>query len=174
MKKNTVKKHVSNSKGFTLIEMTFVLSIVILLTVAMLPFGYKWVQEKTEENAIDSLISVIYSLQSYSMAHKELTKLRFKSSGTITSYVAEIPGKEVFSTRALPEGMCLAESSSMKDILFQRNGDIAQFGVLTIITETKRIAITFQFQRGRMIVRESERVLVAGSDFNSSCTFSNI
>lgn len=163
-----------NQNGFTLIEMTFVLSIVILLTVIMLPFGFKWVQAKAEEDALDAMIAMIYSLQSYSMAHNDYTRLRFKSTGGITSYIAERPGIEILSAQELPAGMCIAESSNMKTVEFLGSGNIDKSGVLTIITQKKRITITFQFQRGRMIVRESERVLLAGSDFDSSCTFGNI
>lgn len=154
--------------------MTFVLSIAILLTVMMMPFGFKWIQAKTEEDAIDSIVATIYSLQSYSIAHNEYTRLRFKTTGEITSYIAERPGRETFSIRELPEGMCIAESSAMKAVGFTGNGNIEKSGVLTIITQTKRTTIAFQFQRGRMIIRESERLLLAGSDFNSSCTFGNI
>lgn len=154
--------------------MTFVLSVAILLTVVMMPFGFKWIQAKTEADAIDSLIATIYSLQSYSIAHNEYTRLRFKSSGVITSYIAERPGIETFSIRELPEGMCIAESSVMKTVEFTMEGNIEKSGVLTIITQTKRTTISFQFQRGRMIIRESERLLLAGSDFNSSCSFGDI
>lgn len=174
VKKHVSRKYVLNAKGFTLIEMTFVLSIVILLTAVIAPFGLKWIQMKAEEDALDSIVAMIYSLQSYSMAHNDYTRLRFKSTGAITSYIAERPGIETFAVQELPEGMCVSESSSVKAVEFSGNGNIEKSGVLTIITKTKRISITFQFQRGRMIIRESERVLLAGSDFDGNCTYGNI
>lgn len=157
-----------DEQGFTLIEMAFVLSVAITLTVIILPFGFKWIQASSEKEALDAIITEIYSLQSYSMANEEYTKLSFQTSGGKTSYIAATPGKEVFAKRELPEGMHISSTSTLKTVEFSGDGNIIKSGVLTIISSSKIIAITFQFQRGRMIIRESERVLMAGSNFNSS------
>lgn len=155
-----------DEKGFTLIEMTFVLSIAILLNVTMLSFGFKWVQSATEKEAIDGIIAEIYSLQSYSMANQKHTRLRFKTAEGKNYYIAEVPGSEVFVEKELPEGVQLASMSTLKSVEFSGSGDIVQSGVLTIFGSSKRIDITFQFQLGRMIIRESERLLMARIDFN--------
>lgn len=157
-------------QGFTFVEIMMVLSIAVLLTVMMMPIGFKWMQKVSEEEAIDALLATIYSLQSYSIAHNEYTKLSFQTSEGTTSYIAAAPGKEVFANNALPSGMSVADSSSLKSVEFHGNGNIAHSGVLTIVSPAKRTAITFQFQRGRMIIRESERLLVARSDINNRGT----
>ncbi|WP_082295039.1 type II secretion system protein [Sporosarcina ureilytica] len=171
MSKNTSRKKNDSQQGFTLIEMTFVLSIVILLTAIIMPLGNKWFQSAAEEDAIASIIATIYSLQSYSMAYNELTRLSFKSSGTQTMYIALVPGKRELSKRLLPEGMYVSDSSALKQVEFLGNGNIVQSGVLTIVGKTGKTAITFQFQRGRMIISESERVLLAGSNSHNNNTF---
>lgn len=163
-----------DERGFTLIEMTFVLSVVITLTVMMLPLGFKWMQSVSEKEAIDALIAEIYSLQSFSMAHKEYTRLSFQKFGEKSYYIAATPGKEEFARRELPEGMHISGTSSLKTVEFDSSGDIIHSGVLTIVSQTKRTAITFQFLRGRMIIRESERILMAGSNINSCGTVCHI
>lgn len=155
-----------DEQGFTLIEMAFVLSIALILTVIMVPFGFKWIQSTSEKEAIDAIIAEIYSLQSYSMANQEYTKLSFQTSDGKTSYISAVPGKEVFAKKELPEGVRLSSTSTLKSVEFSGDGNIIHSGVLMMVSSSKRIAITFQFHRGRMIIRESERVLVAGSNFN--------
>lgn len=157
-----------NEKGFTLIEMAFVLSIVFVLTSMIIPFGFKWIKTSTEKDAIDAIIAEIYSLQSYSIAHNEYTRLSFQKLGEQSYYIAAVPGKEEFARIALPEGMHVSGTSALKTVEFDGKGNIIQSGVLTIVSQTKRTAITFQFLRGRMIVNESERVLMARSDINGS------
>lgn len=155
--------------GFTMIEMMFVLSITIMLTVVILPIRYKWVRTNTEENAIASLVTTIYSLQSYAMAHNQYTRLSFRSEGEQTMYVAAVPGIGELSRKLFPEGMYVSSSSSMKSVEFHANGDIVQSGVLVIVGKTSRTTITFQFQRGRMIISESERLFLArGSPYNNN------
>lgn len=161
-----MEKKVKCEGGFSLIELTLVLSIAIALTVSIIPFGLKKIQEKTEKDAIDLLISSIYSLQSYAMAHNEFVVLSAWEVDGKTHYIGERLGGEVLIEHTLPEGMQVSSSSPLKRIEFHGNGDIIKLGVFVITSETKRINITFQFQRGRMIIRESERVLLDRSDFN--------
>ena len=155
-----------NEKGFTLIEMAFVLSVVFILTLLIAPFGFKWIKASSEKEAIDAIIAEIYSLQSYSIAYNEYTRLSFQKFGEQSYYIAAIPGKEEFARIALPEGMHVSGTSALKTVEFDGRGNIIQSGVLTIVSQTKRTAITFQFLRGRMIINESERILMAGSDIN--------
>lgn len=155
-----------NENGFTLIEMSFVLSVAFILTTIIMSVGFKWAQGESERDAIDLLIADIYSLQSYAMAHSQHTKLSFQTIDGETYYISAAPQKEELAKRALPKGMRLSGTSSLKVVEFNPNGNITHSGVLTIVSETKRFALTFQFQRGRLIVNESERLLVARSDIN--------
>ncbi len=157
-----------NEKGFTLIELTLVLSVAIVLTAMIIPFSFKKLQEATEKEAIDTLIATIYSLQSYSMAHNEYTKLKFIVVDDKTHYIGESPQKGILIDHQLPVGMKLSDSSRLMTIEFHGNGNIVKSGVLTVVGTKTRTAITFQFQRGRMIIHESERVFLDGSDFNDS------
>lgn len=166
--KNPLIFLVNNERGFTLVEMIFVLSIVFTLTIMMIPFGSKWMQEKTEEAAIDLFVATVYNLQSYSIAHDNYTRLHFIEKDGQTYYVAEVPGEQVLGEYKLPDGMGLSSSNRLRTVEFHGDGNIVQSGVLTLVTQTRRFAITFQFQRGRMIIRESERVLLDGGDFNNN------
>lgn len=159
---------VNDTRGFTLIEVTLVLSIVLVLTTMMIPFGTKWIQETSEREAIDLLVATIYNIQSYSIAHGVYTRLYFIKEDDATSYKVEVQEGQVFGEYELPKGMRLSDSNRLNVIEFHENGDMIRTGVLTLVTDTRRFAITFQFQRGRMIITESERVFLDGSDVNNN------
>ncbi|WP_172370180.1 prepilin-type N-terminal cleavage/methylation domain-containing protein [Sporosarcina jiandibaonis] len=150
--------------GFTLIELVFVLSIAIILSAAIIPIGDKWIRTTAEEDAFKSIIATIQSLQSYSMANNVYTRLRFTKPGTQTMYVAEAPGSIEFSRKLLPEGMHVSSLSNLKTVEFHANGDIINFGRLTLLTNRGSRTITFQMQRGRMTISESKRLFLAGSN----------
>ncbi len=166
MKKSLIKRS-ANESGFTIIELILVLSIVVIMTAIIIPVGGKWVRETSEKEAIDSLVATIYSIQSYAMAHGVFTQLIFSEDDGRTIYRASAPGKVELSKKALPVGMRVADSSGLKVIEFHANGDIINFGKLTLIGKSGRTHITFQFQRGRMIISESKRTFMARSHLNA-------
>lgn len=159
-----------SEKGFTFLELLLVLSVVSILTAIVMPIGNKWAQATSEEEAIQLLTSTIYSMQSYAIAHKETTRVHFKRIDNQTKYIADRVGKGIISETYLPESMRVSSSSSLKEIIFAANGDIVNFGTLTFLTNTGTISIKFQFQHGRMIISESEGLLLAG---NHSHAFGN-
>lgn len=162
MAKNSCLEN-SSEKGFTLIELVLVLSVVAIMTAIIIPVGGKWVRTTTEEDAIESIVATVYSIQSYAMAHGVFTRLRFIDTGSQTEYVASAPGRIELSRKILPEGMYVSDSG-LQEIEFHANGDIIHFGALTIVGKSGRTKITFQFQRGRMIISESKRTFMARSD----------
>lgn len=150
--------------GFTLVELILVLSIVAIMSAIIIPVGEKLIRTTEEEDALRSLMITIHSMQSYAMANKAYTQLRFRKVGSRTEYIASIRGKEEFSRKQLPEGMYVLSSSNLKVIEFHGNGNIINFGTLVLGTKKDLIRITFQFQRGRMIISESKRVFLAGGN----------
>lgn len=154
----------SGESGFTMIELILVLSIVTIMSAIIIPVGEKWIKATEEEDALQSLILTIHSLQSYAMANNAFTQLRFIKEGTRTQYIAAHPGREEFSRKYLPEGMYVLSSSKLKEVEFHGNGNIINFGTLTLGTKTGLIRIAFQFQRGRMIISESKGIFMARSN----------
>ena len=154
----------NKESGFTMIELILVLSIVTIMSAIIIPVGEKLIRTTEEEDALQSLIITIHSLQSYAMANNAYTQLRFIKNGSRTEYIAASRGKEEFSRKLLPEGMYVLSSSNLKVVEFHGNGNIINFGTLVLSTKKDLIRITFQFQRGRMIISESKRIFLARSN----------
>lgn len=154
----------NHEKGFTLLELILVLAVVAIVSAVIIPVGEKWIRTTAEEDAIQSLVVTIHSLQSYAIANEAYTRLSFRKPDSRTMYVAAAPGKEEFSRKYLPEGMHVASYSFLKEIEFHPSGDIFNFGTLKLVTNTGEVTITFQFQRGRMMISESKRIFMARSD----------
>jgi competence protein ComGD len=142
--------HKNTERGFTFIELLLVLTVFTIITLIILPIGDKWIQETSEEAALQSFIASVYSLQSYAIANDVYTQMQFRDSGTM--YISSAPGKGVLSRNVFPKGMRVASSSPLAEIGFHHDGDIVKSGTLTIQTNNRMIQIRFQFQRGRMII----------------------
>lgn len=142
--------HKNTERGFTFIELLLVLTVFTIITLIILPIGDKWIQETSEEAALQSFIASVYSLQSYAIANDVYTQMQFRDSGTM--YISSAPGKGVLSRNVFPKGMRVASSSPLSEIGFHHDGDIVKSGTLTIQTSSRVIQIRFQFQRGRMII----------------------
>ena len=69
-----------------------------------------------------------------------------------------------FLENILPEGMHVSSLSNLKTVEFHANGDIINFGRLTLLSNQGSRTIVFQMQRGRMTISESKRIFLAGSN----------
>jgi len=169
IKRNNYLPVSRNEKGFTFLELLLVLSVVAIISAVIIPVGEKWIRTSVEEDALHLLISTIHSMQGYAIANGKATKVEFIKIGKRTKYITAIPGKQMSETY-LPDGMRISNSSYLDSVEFHPNGDIIKFGSITLITTTGIIEIKFQFQRGRMIIAESERLFMAGIDINTRNT----
>lgn len=148
------KQTVRDQQGFTFLELLLVLSIMIILTAVILPFSEKRLQRVTEEDALKLFITTVHETQLYAITHQENVALIFSDSGT--TYKSEKGDPAVTLTRgAFPEGMGRTKHSPLKRLDFAETGYMIKTGKMYFFTQSKgEISISFQFERGRMIVNE--------------------
>lgn len=143
----------SDDKGFTFLELLLVLSIVVILSSVILPFSEKRLRQITEEDALKQFYSAVRETQLYAITHGESVSLRFAGEGRI--YMARDQADELIFQESFPEGMRLGEQTKLKILLFSSTGMLQQTGKMTIVTKTLGTkTISFQFERGRMIINE--------------------
>lgn len=136
-------------KGFTFTELLLVLSVVTILTYAILPLGDRWIRQQSNDDAMKALTACIYNAQAYSMAHNVSTKLVFKET---TSSYEFLESLNVVCSGAFPEGMFLSSRSRLNEVEFTSNGNIYKSGVITLNTSTGIKELRLQLVKGRVIV----------------------
>lgn len=138
--------------GFTFLELILVLAIMTTLTAVIIPLGDRWIQKKTEADAIQSLILEIQSIQSYAIANNVNTWMIFGDNGK--EYISTASPGKVLSKKTFPDGISKLPNSPLSGIGFTGHGNITKLGTLTIKTPSGPVQLRFQFQRGRVIVGE--------------------
>lgn len=143
---------VNKESGFTFLELILVLAIMSILTVIIIPLGDGWIQKKTEEDAIQSLILEIQSVQSYAIANNAYAWIYFDNNGK--EYISSATAGKRLSKKVFPDGISLSIDSPLKSVGFTGNGNISSLGTLTLKMPSGLVQLRFQFQRGRVIVGE--------------------
>lgn len=149
-----VKRIINGQYGFTFLELLLVLSIMTILTAVILPFSEKHLKKESEEDALKQFIAAVHEAQLYAMTHKESVALTF-SYGGATYKVEKIDMTETLMSGMFPEGMHRTKHSPLNRVEFSETGYMVKTGKMYFSTQSKgEIFISFQFERGRMIVNE--------------------
>lgn len=141
-----------SEEGFTLIESVVVLFIAMTLSSMVLHYTYKFMAHHSEQDALDLFVASIYEMQAYSMGNYLFTHLYFTVRNGTTYYIVENANEEELIVQALPPSMTLDPNSRLRTVLFHPNGNILEFGSLTLATQRGKVRLAFQMQRGRVIV----------------------
>lgn len=163
----------SDENGFTILELLLVLSIVSILTLVIIPIGGKWIKTMSDEKAIDIFITTVHSMQSYALANQIMTSVVVVpgNRNSDSYYKANINGNETVSTTYFPKGIRGSTSNgSLLRVDFHPDGKIIHSGTMTLLTDFKTYSIRFQFEKGRVIIHESNRPIMAGNDSDPSGT----
>ncbi|PIC88008.1 hypothetical protein CSV72_02335 [Sporosarcina sp. P20a] len=147
------KKVVKGQQGFTFLELLLVLSIMMILTAVILPFSEKRLQRITEEDALKQFMTTVHETQLYAITNQQRVTLKFEEDGRAYKAVSN-DLFEVLSGK-FPEGMYRTKHSPLRQLDFANTGYLINTGKITITTQSKgNISVSFQFERGRMIVNE--------------------
>lgn len=134
-----------NEKGFTMIEMLLVLSIVMVVSTSVIFFTSTRMKEMEEERFYKQLHLDVQRLQAISIGEYGYTHLTFKNNKT--KYEAIMSNVLLFE-RDLPKNMRLSDDSTLKVISFHPNGNVNDFGNLLFETEKGEKRITLYIGRG--------------------------
>lgn len=123
------------------------------MTSVILPFSDKRLAEASEEDAMKTFIASVHEAQLYAMTHYEGIRLYFLND--FKDYLAETGDHSIILSGRFPEGMKLVSSSPLKELYFEPSGSMNSTGKMIIQTEQSgNRTISFQFERGRMIISE--------------------
>lgn len=134
-----------NEKGFTMIELLLVLSIVVVVSTSVLFISSSNTKEMEEKRFFRQFQMDIQRLQAVSIGEYKSTYLEFTNRRR--SYEGKL-GNVLLFEKNLPTGMQLAEGSKLKQLKFHPNGNVDSFGNFLFVSETEEKRITVYIGRG--------------------------
>ncbi|SDM86861.1 prepilin-type N-terminal cleavage/methylation domain-containing protein [Psychrobacillus sp. OK028] len=134
-----------NEKGFTMIEMLLVLSIVVVVSSSVLFVNSTRMKDLEEERFFQQLQLDIHRLQAVSIGEYKSTYLEFTNRRR--SYEGKV-GNVILFEKDMPNNIYLSDESRLKQLKFHPKGTIENFGNLLFITEKGEKRITLYIGRG--------------------------
>ncbi|QPQ30104.1 competence type IV pilus minor pilin ComGD [Lysinibacillus sp. JNUCC 51] len=142
---------VKSERGYTFVEMLFVLFIVICLSTIVVKYSLKAAETRELEQFFTQIQLDIQYIQTYSMQQGEYISIKFESSSK--RYIIK---KDIFTElfeRPFPKGVeLIPSSSSIYTIIYNFNGNVMTPGTVYFKTPkgTKKIVITLGRGRSRV------------------------
>ena len=142
---------VKSERGYTFVEMLFVLFIVICLSTIVVKYSLKAAETRELEQFFTQIQLDIQYIQTYSMHQGEYISMKFENSSK--RYIIK---KDIFTElfeRPFPKGVeLIPSSSSIYTIIYNFNGNIMTPGTVYFKTPqgTKKIVITLGRGRSRV------------------------
>jgi len=142
---------VKSERGYTFVEMLFVLFIVICLSTIVVKYSLKAAETRELEQFFTQIQLDIQYIQTYSMHKGEYISMKFESSSK--RYIIK---KDIFTElfeRPFPKGVeVIPSSSSIFTIIYNFNGNVMTPGTVYFKTPqgTKKIVITLGRGRSRV------------------------
>ena len=150
MQQGLYQKLSLDNRGYSLIELLLVLTIVMIISSSALYFNNRYIENRTFELFYNQLKLDVAHIQMTAITEEKYVKLVFESGGS--QYVAR---KSLFDSvfeRNLPPGYRWSSSSTINEISFHPNGTIVKFGTLAFITPDGIKTVRVFIGKGRMIL----------------------
>ena len=140
-----------NEKGFTMIEMLLVLSIMMVATSSIIFVATSKLEEVEEKRFFRQFHLDMQRLQAIAIGEYKYTYMNFDENGS--KYVAKNANVPLFELK-LPDHLRLSTDSYLKGITFHPNGTVSQFGTFLFETRNGPKTVTVYIGRGRLKYEE--------------------
>ena len=133
--------------GFTLIETTLMLTILMVITSAVIYGTNNKIEELEERRFFRQFQLDIQRAQSLALGHEQYIVLTFDNKGT--RYLTKNSNNTLFE-HVLPSHISLSEDSNLKDLIFLPNGSVRNFGKFVFLTSKETKIVTVHIGTGRL------------------------
>ncbi len=140
------EKLLRHNDGFTLLEMLFVISIIVLSLSLMITHPPRILSENQIEYQIKLLTSKIEFYQSQAIKSKKPVLLVFRKKQNDIKVMMSDPNTTHYET-LYP--LHLLPQSNLTYLAFDSNGNIKKFGTLSFTYLNKHFNIIFHIEQGR-------------------------
>ncbi|WP_211254621.1 prepilin-type N-terminal cleavage/methylation domain-containing protein [Ureibacillus massiliensis] len=140
-------------KGFTLIEVLLVLSIVVLIGSIVSHVTFKLSEKSVVDQFIQQVTLDIQRMQTFAMEKEVYTTIVFLDNGTYKGYVQNEYNNPLLE-KQFPSNIKLNTNSNLKRIRFNMNGDIVEFGSIVFFTYDGYRQLIVNIEKGRLKIVE--------------------
>ncbi|MFT4412614.1 competence type IV pilus minor pilin ComGD [Fredinandcohnia humi] len=140
-----------NNKGFTLVEILLVLSIVSMMTLISLLQLRPLHDSKKIDQFLHQLQNDLFYSQQYAISHSEMTKVFFSETEPFYRIYSGAKNK-VILTRTFDESIRFQYITLGSTLYFNSNGNVQRSGSIRVKYKGDTYTITFLLGKGRFYV----------------------
>ncbi|WP_239752571.1 competence type IV pilus minor pilin ComGD [Mammaliicoccus sp. J-M40] len=141
-----------NNKGFTLIEMVIVLSILSIIVLITIHISINSVDKFGLTSGINDFETKLEYLETKSLSTKQPILVWFKPNSTKIQY--QINNGNIHSIN-LYKGK-ISKDNKFTTLVYDGEGNINQFGILKLEFNNKRYLVIFRIEKGRYRIVEEK------------------
>ncbi|WP_426381512.1 competence type IV pilus minor pilin ComGD [Mammaliicoccus lentus] len=141
-----------NNKGFTLIEMVIVLSILSIIVLITIHISINSVDKFGLTSGINDFETKLEYLETKSLSTKQPILVWFKPNSTKIQY--QINNGNINSIN-LYKGK-ISKDNKFTTLVYDEEGNINQFGTLKLEFNNKRYLVIFRIEKGRYRIVEEK------------------
>lgn len=141
-----------NNKGFTLIEMVIVLSILSIIVLITIHISINSVDKFGLTSGINDFETKLEYLETKSLSTKQPILVWFKPNSTKIQY--QINKGSIYSIN-LYKGK-ISKDNKFTTLVYDGEGNINQFGTLKLEFNNKRYLVIFRIEKGRYRIVEEK------------------
>lgn len=138
---------INKQGGFTLIETTLILMIVMVISSAVIYGTTNKIVELEEKRFFRQFQLDVQRAQALALSHEQYIVLKFENNGT--TYSTRSSHITLFENE-LPSHISLSEDSTLHDLIFQPNGLVRNFGKFVFLTSKETKLVTVHIGTGRL------------------------
>ncbi|MFC4320746.1 competence type IV pilus minor pilin ComGD [Litchfieldia salsa] len=140
-----------DQKGFTLIEILIVISILVMITtIPTLRLSPSY-QQKVIDQFFDQLTDDLLLSQQYALSHSDTVKVYFYSSSSSYRAILVESNTEIIS-RNYDENITINPNTLGSILVIRSNGNVNKAGTMQVIYGQEKYNVVFQLGRGRFYV----------------------
>ncbi|WP_075578096.1 competence type IV pilus minor pilin ComGD [Mammaliicoccus sciuri] len=143
--------HIKDNKGFTLVEMIIVLSIISIIFMVTMYLSVNLLASSGLNNGIDDFETKLEFLETKSLSQKQPILVWFKPNSDKIFYQIE---KNQIQTISLYKGR-ISKNNEFTTLVFDGEGNINQFGTLKVEFNERKYHVIFRIEKGRYRIVET-------------------
>ncbi|MCM3358353.1 competence type IV pilus minor pilin ComGD [Psychrobacillus sp. MER TA 171] len=140
-------EEIKKQAGFTLIETTLMLMIVMVISSAVIYGTSNKVIELEEKRFFRQFQLDVQRAQALALSQEQYIVLKFGNKGT--SYSTTNSNITLFENR-LPSHISLSEDSKLKEVIFLPSGMVRNFGSFAFLTSKETKLVTVHIGTGKL------------------------